>query len=487
MQALALLVVTGCAPASEPAEVPFALALPFASDEEFDKRLVQAGRDIEKLWELHRWCESTERETEARKVLQRIVRYDESNRRAHELLGHVELDGQWFPSQKQLDDFKKKDEQRLAKERGWVRYKGRYVPPGDVAFLERGLVRGPEGDWLEPEELERLEQGWKRQDLVWVPPDEVSQMDAGLWKCGEEWKTLEEANDYHSRPGSWWRIPYPRFVLWTTVDRAVAEKAAMEMELAWRELVRIFGIQPAGRIDVALLRNQEQYDRFALGDDIRPATQVSRIYSLADAYFAESWYEAEYGYLGMGVGFWNDSSEVGGRWGRHAARRAIGLSFAYAVDPSPKALAAVENHAPDDGWVSRYLEEKKIPTWFRYGAVAYVERYFEDTLVGQGGDPWWVRKWSIESLKGELAPLEQVFDLKISSEVEGEYESSRKLVNQVGLVLAFVLDGGCQPLVELHGEMVEALKKGQDPGKILDKLRKEIEKHEEPLKAFAEL
>jgi hypothetical protein len=132
-------------------------------------------------------------------------------------------------------------------------------------------------------------------------------------------------------------------------------------------------------------------------------------------------------------------------WGVHAVRHAIGQSFADAVDRSTKAIERAKKTGKFDA--RAFYDEKKIPTWFRYGAAGYVERYFKDTTTGIGGNPWWTRKWSIENLlsKGGLRPLKQLFEIGPDGIKPGD---GAKLINELGLVVAFVMDGNCAPVTE---------------------------------------
>lgn len=461
-------------------------------DEEYEKRLEAAGKDVEKLWELYIWCHDTSRDREARSVLRRIVRYDENHTRAREKLGHIFHDGQWFTSERKLEAYKKEEAERKAKEAGLVEYEGDWVEPEDIPFLEEGLVKGPDGHWITPEEAERLEEGWIRQDLEWVSPEEIEKVEAGLWKCGDEWLSLEEANAYHAEIGRWWRIPSQNLVLWTTLTREHAQRAIDEMERALRDLERIYGVKPERRIRVALLRNNEQYGVFASGDQrTHPPTELRARSSLHYAFFAEAWVDRDTNeYLGMGAGYWDHSNETASRFGPHAARLALGLSYAQAIDPSPEAIEDIEKGAmPSGPWLAEFLEEKRIPEWFRYGAAVYTERYYEDNLVGRGGDPWWPRKWSIDNIaaRGGLDDLEDIFELELSSEFRETAAQSAKLMNEIGLVTAFLVDGGCEPVEEKLAEVQAALKEGEDPSKEFERLRKEVLDHEDELKEFAGL
>ena len=129
-------------PATNVAPVPIELVS--CIDDEFDRRLEEAGKDVKKLWELYLWCDSSERNREARKTALRIIKNDPDHEEARAALGHEYFDGKWFKTQKKLVAYKKKKEERTAKEQGLVRYEDGWVPKEDLPFLEKGMVRNDE-------------------------------------------------------------------------------------------------------------------------------------------------------------------------------------------------------------------------------------------------------------------------------------------------------------------------------------------------------
>jgi hypothetical protein len=455
---------------------------------EFERRFKAAGEDVDALWDLHLWADAYGLAKESRACLRAIIKHHPSHAKARAALGHVEYDGQWFPSESALEKYKKEEAQRLAKERGLVQHKGEWVPAEDLPYLQRGLVRDDEGNWISAKDLERLRSGWRRQDLQWIPPDEVSRLAQGLWKCGEEWKSLDEANRFHSEPERWWVVPTRRFLLHSTCDRQVIESALQATERVPREIERTFGLAVSAPVPVVLLRDARQYGRFASGEQGAGGAEVRGLSSVHHAFFADAWIspQAE-GSYGAGVAYWDASSEERSAFGPFAVRHAAALSLIEAIDPSPKTLAkVVKKGSMDARDIDAFWAEKRIPEWLRYGAATYAERYYIDSFVAQGGNPHWVREWSVSNLqrRGGLRPLAQVFDSRLGVEDKAD---SEKLISERGLVVAFILDGGCEPVIQAHQAFVQTLKEGKDPAKALDKLSKQILQHEPQLRAFAGL
>jgi hypothetical protein len=286
-----------------------------------------------------------------------------------------------------------------------------------------------------------------------------------------------------------WRIPSRDLLVHSTADRSIALRAMEEMRRALDDLRRVFGAEPAYPLRVAVLRDEEQYDRLAFGDPDgrRPPTHAGRLHVIHSAYFAESWFEPVEGdreFLGMGVCYWDALAPNGDLYGVHAARLAVGLSYADAIDPSPKAVRAARKNGPPLDHYASYQTEKQLPAWLRWGAAVYAERYFRDSTVGADGDPWWPRTWSLDNLrqKGGLRPPAEVLAFPIDPD---DREGSLKLLIECGLLVAFALDGACAPVTEAHAELRRALASGRIHANDVRDLEQALLAHEAELRAFA--
>ncbi|MEW6074169.1 MAG: hypothetical protein AB1726_16435 [Planctomycetota bacterium] len=471
---------------------------------EFEKRRAAAEGDAQKLWEVANWCEANGLDKEFRSCLRAILKIDDGDKKAHELLGHVFYDGQWFPSAAQMEAYKKKheaelrkDEERKAKEQGLVRHGDRWVHPEDVPYLERGFVKDESGTWIDPEEQKKLAEGWVRQDLEWISPEEKPNLEKGLWKCGDRWLGLADADAYHAEIDRCWKIPGERFLLYSTCPRSLAQRALLEAEDAYGDLVRIFGTYPAERPHFVVLNSLDQYGRFANGDPAaqRPGTESAGLSSVHGVFFADVWFAIpSLEYLGAGVTYWDEKDERSKSFGRLFARHAAAQSFIERIDPSPattvkfREAQGAGGFSPADFW-----KEKLLPLWLRYGAAAYVERYFADKSPGAASNPHMLREWSVQNIQraGGLDPLDTIFAFGITVE---NSEGSGKLINEAGLLVAFLLDGGCAPLAKEHGVLKEAIrqarqdqKKAPEVQKVVANIQKLFQKNEEALRKFAKL
>ena len=455
---------------------------------EYETRKKEAEGNLERLWSLYEWCDKHALKTESRSTLRAILKLDASNAQAHKLLGHVEFEGKWYDSEKKVEEFKRKQLEAEAKATGKVIYKGALVDPADLPFLQKGWTKDAAGKWVDLESQKKIAEGWVRQDLTWIAPAEAENIAKGLWKCGDKWLSLDEANEYHSEVENWWTITNPRFVLYSTCTRKVSEQALLECERAFKDLVRIYGKTPAQALPVVVLNTRDQYGRFARGETDIQTPEARPLSSIHGAFMADALaaFTSAGGTL-PGVAYWDDSSEKERSFGPMYLRHAAGQSYAEALDPSPKALAKLlkgdmdsANSYADDFWA-----EKQLPEWFRFGAAAYVERYQVNSLVKAGGNPNETREWSVTNItnKGGLDPFDKIFKFEIGV----DNQNSGKLINEAGLMVAFVLDGKCVEVIAKLGALKEALRTNKEVSKAGLALAEEIKKNEAKLRQFAQL
>lgn len=479
-------------PVLQPRLAAEALEAPAAQqkDDEYTKRKKEAGKDVSKLWKLYEWCKEQKKDKEAKSALKEIVKIDPLHKEANIALGNLFFDGKWFESQAKIEEYKKQKEIDEKHAQGLTEYKGEWVPKEDVQFLEKGLVKDEFGNWVSGEEAKKLKEGYVKQDLTWIPPAEKENIGKGLWKCGDKWLSLADADKYHAELYQEWRIPFDRFIVWTTNDRdLLTQKMKVQLDGAMDELERIYGAKPKVAIPVCILRNLEQYNRYAAGDEEeqRAGTEMLGLSSAYHAYLADILFDEDGTSTNMGVSYWDASTDEGSKRGVHNVRHALGQSYAEALDPSPEALAMYKkNSRIDNAFAKKFYSEKRIPTWFRYGAATYVERYYVEQGVK---NPTWTKTWSLENLlrAGGLRPLKQVLECRVKP---GDPADVGKLFNETGLVVAFMMDGNCAPVVEKHKAFQEALKTAKDR-KPIDEAAKvleaEILKNETELRKFAGL
>lgn len=457
---------------------------------DFKDKLKAAGKDPVKLWELYQWTlEDDERKKYRKRVLKAVIKVDPDHAEARGVLGHLEFEGKWFETQRALDRHMAK----VAEERGLVKYGTEWVPSADVPFLLKGLEKDEFGDWVDPVAIKRLADGWKLQDLTWIKPDEFAKIEEGLWKCGDEWMTLEAANEWHDDFDAPWVIPTKRATVWATTSRETALLAAKQAELAWFDMQKVFGYESGLPVPFMVVKDQGEYLRFMDGDQDYDVPQVDPlgVSGHSRAAFADLWFDLEEGkYNGMGATYWDDTDPNGASFGLHDARFAYGLSYVDSLDPTAEAIAnAISDADGEDVNPNSFLPERfntqRIPRWFGWGAANYASRWFKDQTVKQGGNPRWAFEWSASNLstQGGLSDLDDVFEFN----VQLESDNSATLIMSAGLLVAYIVDGGNADLSRLLKQLQGGLEKGQDVEKIFADLRKKLAESEEQIRAFAGL
>jgi hypothetical protein len=457
---------------------------------EFARFLAAAGDEVGKLWELHLWCVSAQLDRHDARVLRTILRLDPGHALAHQALGHVFAAGQWFSSSAALERFQLSQDPAVAAARGWVEYRSLWLHPDEKPFAVKGWTKDQEtGQWLTPGDKKKLAEGWVRQDLEWIHPADAVRVDEGMWWVDGEWLDLAQANRRHASVDALWRIPSAEVLLHSTADREVSLRAMREMARALVDLGKVFGVEPVLPLRVGLLRDEEQYDRFAFGDPDgrRLANHAGRLQVVHSAYFAESCFRRvarKWEYLGMGVCYWDTRIPNGDAYGVHAARLAAGLSYVDAIDPSPNAVKKALASGPGPEHYAAYEAEKKLPAWLRWGGAVYAERYFQDTTVGPDGDPWWTRKWSLDNLqqRGGLRPFEQIIAFQLQPD---DREDALKMYIEAGLLVAFLVDGNCAPVTAEHAALKKALAAGRVDAQRVTALTEALRAHWNELRAFA--
>jgi hypothetical protein len=475
--------------ATDPAAL---LARTAPEDAELAEQLSRAGRDAERLWAVYTWCTTSGRNVAARSVLRSVLRSAPDHAGAHEALGHVRGKEAWFPSPEALARYERSQDPEVAKARNYALIQGVWMHPEEGAFLAKGWTKDQEsGVWISLEDRRRLDAGWVRRDLEWIAPAEAPKVDLGLWKVQGEWLDAKSADRRRARIDDMWVIPGPQVVLHTTVDREVALRAQQEMERACDDMRRVFGAEPRMPIHVTLLRDEEQYDRFAFGDPDgrRRGTHAARFHAVHTAFFAESWLQrvdGELAFRGMGVGYWDAEIPNGSLYGVHSARLAAGLSYVDTLDPSPKAVRRAISKGTGGDYVDAYEAEKRLPAWLRYGGAVYAERYFKDAYVATDGDPWWARAWSLDNLKarGGLRPLPEVFAFHLDPD---DRDDGLKLLIEAGLLVSFAVDGECEPVSAALTELQRALAAGRFRPSLVTALSEAIRANEAKLRAFGGL
>ena len=490
---LSLLLSVGCMPVAANLNVSSSIITPVAApQEDASQQIAAAGEDVAKLLELATAWKGAGKKDEAKAAFLRIIEIDPNHEEARKGLRHHQYDGKWFESYSALSKYRREESKRKAEE-GFSRFGDEWVLTDELPFLRLGWVKGSDGKFVDPSiarelehEKEMLAEGrqLRSEDSSWVHPDDFPKWQEGLWKCGEEWVSLDEANAYHADINHWWRARGEHFEVLSTCNEETTRTARWHADGAFGDLVRICGLQPSGRPQVVVLKSMVEFNAFAAGDQAggRQAAEVSGFSSLHYAYFADAWYDLASQpprYLGTGVSYWDTSDQAMAPFGKHSVRHAAGLAYLEAITPSINTLGtAISGGQPPA--LDAFWAEKPIPRWLFYGAASYVERYYSDP---HADDPLQIRRWALSNLTnaGELASLETVFAFELSLDNQ---EPSTRLILQAGAVVAFMLDGNCGSVIEKHRALKAALKSGADSAAALEGLQKALIDNKDAFEAF---
>jgi hypothetical protein len=93
-----------------------------------------------------------------------------------------------------------------------------------------------------------------------------------------------------------------------------------------------------------------------------------------------------------------------------------------------------------------------------------------------------MRKWSLENIanKGGIDPLDTILACNLS-----DTANAAKLMNETGLLMSFILDGKCPPVVQAHQAFKDAFKNAKEVKASVKALEDAIRKNEEALRKYA--
>jgi hypothetical protein len=472
-----------------PASTPVAL-VPQEADE-VGQKITDAGTDVAKLLELAKSYQTAENDEAAKKVFERVVELDPEHEEAHKALRHHHYDGKWFKSYAELSKYRREETERM-KAQGLARLGDEWVPIADLPYRKMGWTQ-EDGKWIHPgkaarakDESEKAAAGWKQQaDLVWVAPEEQARWSENLWKCGDQWLAQAEADAYHADLGRWWTLPGQHFVTYSTCDYETVRWINWYADKTYPSLVRLFGIEPSEPPTIVVLKSLDQYNKFATGDQAAqfPPSEIDGFSSLHHAFFAESFFDVSLTppeYKGSGAAFWDKTNPSLEPWGHFAVRHAAGLSYAEAIDPSWVAVSDFLGGGQPA--TAPFWAEKRIPRWLHYGAASYVERYMPNEDDKEA--PWAWREWAIGELKkgGKLDELDRIFAFPLDL---NQIEASTRLIHEAGLLVSFILDGGCKSVVQAHQALLDCLRTSKGVPEAVVELQEVLKQHQRELEEFA--
>lgn len=471
-------------------------------DSEVETRIAAAGTDIAKLQALAAEYEQAKDRNAAKLVHLRVIEVDPNNEVSRAALRHQFYDGRWFESFVELAKFKREEDERMAKD-GLVRWRDGWAPSADLPYLSLGWVRNAAGEWEDPvlvAEQKQIE-AWqaagyqfRADDNSWIAPEDFEHWTNLEWKCGEEWVSLERANEFHSDLEQMWQIAGEHFITATICDWDTGNIARWHADRTAEHLMRVFGTAPQRKPHFVMLPDLAAYN--AAAGDVPALLADSEGYSsLQGSYFADLCFDHSKDpvrYMGCGVCYFDRTDEKLAKWGPLWIRWAAAQSYIDAIDPSWRTIGPwVELQANGDArqYGADFWAEKRIPRWLRYGAATYVERFIPDPLYALEEDQVWdLRNEALADLKqsGGLRKIEEVFAFRLSLD---DVAGSARLYQEAGLIVAFMLDGAPEDggLRALHSAFRRMLANGSDEqlAAVVRDLEAALIEREPAIRAFA--
>lgn len=237
--------------------------------DEYKQRLAEIDpRDAEAHYQLGLWCKSNKLNREATRSFKKAITLEPQHEGAHKALGHVQVGDVWMSKAdaKRAADVAKSNEMR---EKGLVQYKGDWVKPEDIEYIEKGYVKyepeGGEAQWVSKDDLKKLEKGLVKYDGRWVSKEDADNLAKGLFKVNGNYVPKEEANKFHSEWENAWELPSEHYMLVTNKDYDYAIDVLDKAEKTYAELAKFFGDEPqlyGDKLYIYMFSSIEEYNQF---------------------------------------------------------------------------------------------------------------------------------------------------------------------------------------------------------------------------------
>ncbi|MBL8899681.1 MAG: hypothetical protein JNM84_18765 [Planctomycetes bacterium] len=407
-----------------------------ALKKEYRERREKLGKfDLDGHLELARWCSGVGLKREYKSQLNYIVKEDPEHAATRKELGQVKFDGQWV-AEKDLEALKKKKEEDEYKAKGWTKYNNQWVDPADIPNLKKGLVK-VDGRWLTAEEKGKLDQGWVFHEGELLPPDAGEKLKQGLFPVEGGWVNEDQADTFHAKWATPWQITEGQVRLRTNIKRKVAlEKVFPQVKLAYRRMKTLFGgTEPSQPLDLYYLGSINDFNKYA------ETTEIGAESSNYGAYLDAA--NEKRPAIAL-----NDDAKM-----RHHVGYAIGLAY-----------------------MDRVKEAKVvIPVWFQVAVAGYNDRFHDKTD----------RKWLIENspyITGGLGKYADLFETMDPSRMEAE--PFLKAMSQLGLLVAYFVDGGNAKHTQLFQEAMQAVMDGKGADSKFKAIAKAAKEFDESVGEF---
>ena len=393
-----------------------------------------AKKDAAKLADVAKWAKVKGLERDVKRIAKAVLKLDDQNEIARNLLGFVRFDGEWMEADKAAELRRKKVADEM-KAKGMVSVDGIWVKGDEVEDAKNGVFRHEDRPVTKAEKQGFQEGKIRHPEIgVLIDPADLAKAEAGQFPTADGWVDLETANEVHSNPASPW--VYRGYFGWlvATVPYETLKKAAVEIDSAFEHAGRVLGAAlPEDQIPTIVITSSDE-EYIQMGTDFGgPGSAYGAFLSLEFV---------EVPGLGSTAPIIANYRE---KWGPYYCRHAAGMA----------AVAA---------WARS--TEQPVPEWFLRGVAGLVERHrteYEQKFFGQlhvkkGGVPSDMLSW---------------FD-SYAINAERPNAENDALVYQAGLNLDFAMNGGNEEVTAALSRVTKAFEQRSGISEAIRSLQSEL-------------
>lgn len=419
------------------------------------KKERQAKKDPDALLEVAQWARDYGLEAESKKILEKILKYDEDHAKTRELLGYVRVGEKWLTREENAERILKEREKEW-KEQGFKKIGGVWVPEDKVEDAEAGRF------WHEDARVSKADKIALQSGKVYHPRTgvlidqaDLSRAEEGMFPTPNGWVSLEKADKFHSNVARPWRVRSYNGWIIGSIPLEKLEAMKGDYDTALEQAASAMGSskkqmpEPDHLPVVWVMKDTEQYKALTgeLGDGG----------SVYGACLPREGVEVEIeGLPSTRPALVNQDENWGKYWVKHAA----GLAYAQSI-------------ALDHG--------AEFPRWFLRAVAGHNERHFNSGVAKFFGEQ--------HLAKGGVKDIAAWFSgFQISPDV------SQKTVDfniyQAGLVLGYANTDSCAEGLKAVEQLGAAIDAGPSKGSgktltgAIESIRAAVTADEDGLKAY---
>jgi tetratricopeptide (TPR) repeat protein len=215
------------------------------------------SKDADALFELGLWCEDRGHPEEVTRCFEKVISLNPNHAVAREKLGHMYYDGTWY-----------ENIEKYYEARGYVNYKNNWIPKGDKAKYEAGLVKQEDGTWISRKKLEELKKRPKPSDPKVKKPPKKTKDDKDPKKEKKPWKRQTRDDAFYedfSGEVPWanrHRYESKHYLIESNCSMKHIKRYAKMLDAVYQKYCKVFGKPKSPRkCNVRIYARQQQMGR----------------------------------------------------------------------------------------------------------------------------------------------------------------------------------------------------------------------------------